>query len=212
MASNFEFLNRYWPVLYQIGSAAESYLYSDANACIFKLGMMGERIVEEIFIYDHLPLPQYDDSQAERIRILKKEGMLPENIDNILYALRKARNEAVHQGLNDINRAKHLLRMAYRLCCWFYEVYGDWGYIAPEYVEPIETEEVDWVAAIADSEASSATARTARFPEPSGRRYASLTGCSGRTTCSFMTMARNTRSALFILKFPRIIPRIRFTG
>ena len=34
MTSNFEFLNRYWPVLYQIGSASESYLYSDPNACI----------------------------------------------------------------------------------------------------------------------------------------------------------------------------------
>ena len=126
MTSNFEFLNRYWPVLYQIGSAAEDYLFSDANACIYKLGMLGERVVEEIFIYDHLPFPQYDDSQSERIRILKKEGILPENIDNILYALRKARNEAVHNGLNDVDRAKQLLKMAYRLSCWFYEVYGDW--------------------------------------------------------------------------------------
>ena len=32
MTSNFEFMNRYWPVLYQIGSASESYLYSDPNA------------------------------------------------------------------------------------------------------------------------------------------------------------------------------------
>ena len=99
MASNFEFLNRYWSVLYQIGSAAETYLFSDANACIYKLGMLGERIVEEIFVYDHLPFPQYDDSQSERVRILKREGILPENIDNILYALRKARNDAVHNLL-----------------------------------------------------------------------------------------------------------------
>ena len=63
MASNFEFLNRYWPVLYQIGSAAETYLFTDPNACLYKLGMLGERVVEEIFNYDHLTLPQYDDTQ-----------------------------------------------------------------------------------------------------------------------------------------------------
>ena len=27
MKSNFEFLNRYWPALAQIGAAAESYVY-----------------------------------------------------------------------------------------------------------------------------------------------------------------------------------------
>ena len=161
MTSNFEFLNRYWPVLYQIGSAAENYLFSDANACIYKLGMLGEQVVQEIFLYDHLPFPQYDDSQSERIRILKKEGMLPENIDNILYALRKARNEAVHNGLNDTDRARQLLKMSYRLCCWFYEVYGDWGYIAPEYVEPQEQEPVDWASALANSEAALADSQAA---------------------------------------------------
>ena len=36
MKSNFEFLNRYWPALAQIGAAAESYVYSDANACLYK--------------------------------------------------------------------------------------------------------------------------------------------------------------------------------
>ena len=39
MKSNFEFLNRYWPALSEIGAASENYLYSDPNACIYKLGM-----------------------------------------------------------------------------------------------------------------------------------------------------------------------------
>ena len=43
MKSNFEFLKRYWPALAQIGAAAESYVYSDPNACLYKLGMFGER-------------------------------------------------------------------------------------------------------------------------------------------------------------------------
>ena len=47
MKSNFEFLNRYWPALAQIGETAESYLYSDPNACIFKIGLFAERLVQE---------------------------------------------------------------------------------------------------------------------------------------------------------------------
>ena len=38
MKSNFDFLNRYWPALAQIGATAETYVYSDPNACIYKLG------------------------------------------------------------------------------------------------------------------------------------------------------------------------------
>ena len=50
MKSNFEFLKKYWPVLAQIGAAAESYVYSDANACLYKLGMFGERLILEILL------------------------------------------------------------------------------------------------------------------------------------------------------------------
>ena len=42
MGSNFEFLNRYWPVLAQLGANAENYLYSDPNACIYKIGLFSE--------------------------------------------------------------------------------------------------------------------------------------------------------------------------
>ena len=54
MKSNFEFLNRYWPALAQIGAAAESYVYSDANACLYKLGMFGELLILEIFAFEHI--------------------------------------------------------------------------------------------------------------------------------------------------------------
>ena len=84
MKTNFDFLGRYWPALSQIGGTAESYLYSDPNACIYKLGMFGERLVAEIFAFENLPLPQYDDSLANRIKVLKYEGLVKGEIDNIL--------------------------------------------------------------------------------------------------------------------------------
>ena len=43
MKSNFEFLKEYWPALAQIGETAENYLYSDSNACIYKIGLFTEQ-------------------------------------------------------------------------------------------------------------------------------------------------------------------------
>ena len=40
MKSNFEFLEKYWPALSQMANAAENYLYSDPNACMYKLGIL----------------------------------------------------------------------------------------------------------------------------------------------------------------------------
>lgn len=98
MKSNFDFLNRYWPALAQIGATAETYVYSDPNACIYKLGMFAERLVQEILVFEHIAEPAVDNTHANRIRILKRAGLLPHEIDNTLYVLRKTRNSAVHIG------------------------------------------------------------------------------------------------------------------
>lgn len=135
MKSNFQFLESYWPELAQLGEAAEAYLFSDPNTCIYKLGLLGERVVLELLAYEKITTAE-ETTHAERIQIAKRAGLLPQNVDDILYALRKGRNDAVHSGLDSQDRAKTLLRMAHRLCCWFMEVYGDWSFKAEEYHEP----------------------------------------------------------------------------
>ena len=152
MKSNFEFLNRYWPALAQIGAAAESYVYSDANACLYKLGMFGERLILEIFAFEHIKEPIIDNTHANRIRLLKREGLIPKKIYDILYALRKTRNDAVHAGADSVEDAKTLLSMTYNLAVWFMEVYGDWGYIAPAFVMPENVVQPDYESIIKEQE------------------------------------------------------------
>ncbi len=152
MKSNFEFLNRYWPALAQIGAAAESYVYSDANACLYKLGMFSERLILEIFAFEHIKEPTIDNTHANRIRLLKREGLIPKKIDGILYALRKTRNDAVHAGADSVEDAKTLLSMTYNLAVWFMEVYGDWGYIAPAFVMPENVVQPDYESIIKEQE------------------------------------------------------------
>ena len=152
MKSNFEYLKRYWPALAQIGAAAENYLYSDPNACIYKLGMFGERLILEIFAFEHIPEPTVDNTHSNRIRLLKREGLIPKKIDDILYAIRKTRNNAVHSGEDSIDDAKILLQMTYNLSTWFMEVYGDWGYIPADFVMPEKVVLPDYEAIIKEQE------------------------------------------------------------
>ncbi len=138
MKSNFDFLDKYWETLANIGKTAESYLYNDPNACIYKLGMFAERLVQEIFAYERLSEPDYDNTHANRIKILKREGLIDRGgrIDDILYSLRIKRNDAVHKYEDSVDTAKSLLRMAFRLAVWFMEVYGDYNFQAPDFVMP----------------------------------------------------------------------------
>lgn len=152
MKSNFEYLKRYWPALAQIGVAAENYLYSDPNACIYKLGMFGERLILEIFAFEHIPEPTVDNTHSNRIRLLKREGLIPKKIDDILYSIRKTRNNAVHSGEDSVDDAKILLQMTYNLSTWFMEVYGDWGYIPADFVMPERVVLPDYEAIIKEQE------------------------------------------------------------
>ena len=144
MKSNFEFLKKYWPALAQIGETAEHYLYSDPNSCMYKLGMFGERLVHEIFAFEKLSEPSNDNTQANRIRILKRERLIPKKIDDILFALRKTRNDAVHKYVDSVDDAKTLLSLTYNLAVWFMEVYGDWDFSASAFVMPEEVIQPDY--------------------------------------------------------------------
>ena len=50
MYSNFAFLAQDFPVLANFGLLAEKYCYSDSNSCLMKLGMIGETVVNLMFI------------------------------------------------------------------------------------------------------------------------------------------------------------------
>lgn len=137
MKSNFEFLSRDFPVLANFGKLAEQYLFSDSNSCLMKLGMIGETIVNLMFVYDKISLP-YENTAVVRIDVLQREGLLTKDLTDILHALRKARNKAVHENYSSVTDGKSLLQMAHSLCEWFMQTYGDWNYQHQEFVMPTQ--------------------------------------------------------------------------
>lgn len=125
--SNFDFLKEKFQVLANFGELAEKYLYSDSNSCLLKLGMIGETIVNLIFIYDRIDLP-VDNTSANRIHTLYREGVVTSDLADILHGLRKIRNKAVHENYASVEDGKIFIQMAYSLTEWFMQTYGDWNY------------------------------------------------------------------------------------
>ena len=125
MRSNFEFLKEIEPhILYRIAHLAETYLYTDPNGCLMKLRQFAEVMVNEVFQIEHIALP-YDNNQANRISVLKREGIIEHQLGRILNELRQRGNEAVHAGFDSLTSAKTLLQMAYHLAQWYALSYGE---------------------------------------------------------------------------------------
>lgn len=139
MPFNFDFLSDKFPVLADYGQKAERYLYDDSNSCLMKLGMIGETVVNLMFRYDHIPAP-YDNTAVTRIDTLYREGMIDTGIQDILHSLRKIRNKAVHENYSSVDDGKALLQMAYSLCVWFYQIYGDYEFKPAAFVMPEKEE------------------------------------------------------------------------
>lgn len=133
---NFEFLKNKWEELAKLGELAEQYLYSDTNTCFLKMGLLAEHIVEYMLAYDGIPQPEYDNTHANRINLLRRNDLLPREIDNILYVLRKTRNDAAHNGMESFDKAKDNLELTYDLASWFMQTYGDYSYEPKAYVMP----------------------------------------------------------------------------
>lgn len=80
------------------GSMAEKQFFIDSNACFIKLGMLGETLVKYMLALDGIAESSIDNAHANRIKLLRQNGLLPQDIDNILYSLRVTRNKAAHEG------------------------------------------------------------------------------------------------------------------
>lgn len=148
MASNFEFLNNEFPALAKFGEMAEKYCYFDSNSCLMKLGMIGETIVNLIFAYDRPALPR-ENTAANRIDTLLREGLITRDLSDVLHALRKIRNKAAYENYASVEKSKALLQMAHSLCEWFMQTYGDWNYKNSPFVMP----QKDFVPFVVDKQA-----------------------------------------------------------
>ena len=67
--------------------------------------------------------------------------MISHDLKDILHALRIKRNKATHENYASVADGKALIQMAYSLCEWFMQTYGDWNYKYQPFVMPLEASE-----------------------------------------------------------------------
>ncbi len=122
--SNFIFLEKEWPLLAKLGETAEEYLYNDSNACLYKLRLLAEQIISYMIDINEVKLAEKNDEQTGKIKSLKIKGLLPREIDNIIYALRINANIDVHSNVVSFDEVVLMLELSYKLCIWFQQTYG----------------------------------------------------------------------------------------
>jgi type I restriction enzyme R subunit len=141
--SNFSFFQGKWDVLANLGETAERNVYHDPHTTVMKLRLFAETVTKFVLAAENIK-EAYGTNQIVRINTLRKEGLLEPELIDIFETLRRKGNSAMHEaGFGKTEEAKALLQLAFRLSVWFMEVYGDWDFQAPEYIEPVEEVDTD---------------------------------------------------------------------
>ena len=142
MSSNFSFFQGKWDVLANLGETAEKNVYHDPHTTVMKLRLFAETLTKFILASENIK-EAYGTTQVDRINTLRREGLLEPELIDIFETLRRKGNVAMHEAdYGKTGEAKALLQLTFRLSIWFMEVYGDWDFQAPEYVEPQEQAEL----------------------------------------------------------------------
>lgn len=143
MKSNFAFFLGKWDVLANLGETAERNVHIDPHTTLMKLRLFAETMTKYILASENIR-EAYGTTQVDRINTLRKEGILEPELIEMFETLRRKGNQAVHEAdYGKVEEAKAMLHLAFRMSVWFMEVYGDWNFQAPEYVEYSEQQETD---------------------------------------------------------------------
>lgn len=143
MASyNFQFLEDKWEILSKVAETAERNIYQDPNTAISKLRTFAETITKYILALEEIK-EERGTKQFDRLKTLFDDQLMPKEMYNLFNTIRIKGNKATHEPTyGEIEEAKTLLHMAFRIGVWFMEVYGDWTVKAPEYQEPKPEEKI----------------------------------------------------------------------
>ena len=121
--SNFTFLRSEFPTLYTLSTKAEFQLHHDPVAALFKLWVFGEKLVERLFAEHQLP-PLVENTQHRRLEELKRQGLLPRQVEDMLHLLKRKGNVAAHENSGSFQDAAVLLESVFHLGKWLVDSYS----------------------------------------------------------------------------------------
>ena len=122
-SANFSFLAAHDPQLVRLGALAERYFKDDPATSLIKLRQYGETLAQLVAAKAGL-FRDSQEQQADLIRRLKFERVIPREVGELFHHLRAIGNKATHQ--NDGNHAEALtaLKVGRELGIWFHRTFS----------------------------------------------------------------------------------------
>jgi type I restriction enzyme R subunit len=123
VSSNFDFLAAQDVVLARLGALAERYFFDDAPSALIKLRQLGEFIAKDVAARHGL-LPADSATFDEVLRTLKLRSVLPRDVADLFFHLKRLGNAAAHEYVGDPGQALAALKIARAAAIWFHRSYG----------------------------------------------------------------------------------------
>lgn len=122
-SSNFGFLAVHDVQLVRLGALAERYFHDDPNTCLIKLRQFGELLAQLVAATTGL-YENREESQADLLRRLRFERVLPSEVADLFHSLRVFGNNATHGAGGTLNEALSALKYARQAGVWFHRTFG----------------------------------------------------------------------------------------
>ena len=135
ISANFDFLGAHDAQLVRLGGLAERYFKDDPNTSLIKLRQFGEVLAQLTAAKSGL-LASPEEQQADLLRRLKFERIVPREVGDLFYQLRIAGNRATHAHTGDHAEALSTLKIARELGIWFHRTFADKKFSAGAFVPP----------------------------------------------------------------------------
>ncbi len=124
MKTNFSFLKDKYEGLSKLALLAERNCYSDPSTTLSKLRILSEKLSSILIDFEQLEEP-LNGRQISRLAVLTNNSETPAEIITIFHTIRKSGNKASHSGEGTQAEARYMLRQAFYLSKWFFEVYEE---------------------------------------------------------------------------------------
>lgn len=123
VSSNFDFLASQDERLARLGAMAERYFFDDAPTALIKLRQLAEFIAKDVAAR-HGMLQSSIISFDDVLRTLKVKSVLPREVAEWLYHLKRVGNPAAHEDAGTAAQAFAALKIARAAAIWFHRSYG----------------------------------------------------------------------------------------
>ena len=134
--SVFKYLEKEYPELYSLAIDIDKLVFIEPHTVIVKSRIYIEKLSEEIARLEGLNNLNIV-SLVDILNLLRRHGVLDNDIGEYFYQVRKIGNKAVHEEVEtELLLALNIHNYIYKITCWFIETYIDYNFKSPIYKSP----------------------------------------------------------------------------